>query len=196
MEKSKKGPALLGKDGNALVSLIVINVVVFVVIKFIEIIFYFSKLDVVIYNQTLLSQFALVSDAKNLLSSPWAIFTYMFIHNNLIGMLGNMMWLWAFGYILQDLAGNKKIIPLYIYGGIVGAIFFIAAHYIIPSSHTGLDHMLGAGIPLIAVCIATTTLAPQYRIFPFLAGGIPLWIVTAIFVLINMYNFQSQFPKW
>lgn len=191
MEKSKNGPALLGKDGNALVSLVIINVVVFALIKFIEIIFHFSKLDVLVYNQTILSRFTLTSDAKNLLSSPWTVFTYMFVHNSLIGMLGNMMWLWAFGYILQDLAGNKKIIPIYIYGGVIGAMFFIAAHYIVPSSYNGVYYILGAGVPLMAVSIAATALSPKYRIFPFLGGGIPLWVVTSIFILINiLMNFN------
>ena len=41
-------------------------------------------------------------------------------------MLGNLLWIAAFGYILQDLAGNSKLIPLFIYGGLAGALFFIA----------------------------------------------------------------------
>lgn len=53
--------------------------------------------------------------------------------SGLMRILSNMIWLWAFGYILQDMAGNDKIIPIYIYGGLAGGIVFITANYAIPA---------------------------------------------------------------
>ena len=44
-----------------------------------------------------------------------------------------MLWLWCFGYILQDLTGSKKIIPILIYGALGGAIAFILAYNLLPS---------------------------------------------------------------
>jgi membrane associated rhomboid family serine protease len=43
-----------------------------------------------------------------------------------------MLWLWMFGYIFHDLTGNKKIIPLFIYGALGGAIAFMLAYNFIP----------------------------------------------------------------
>ena len=37
----------------------------------------------------------------------------------------------------------------------------------------------------MAVAIATTTLSPDYRLFKMLNGGIPLWILTVLFVIID-----------
>ena len=57
--------------------------------------------------------------------------TYMFSDTgyNLIRIISNMLWLWAFGFILQEMTGNDKLIPIYIYGGVFGGIVFIAANY-------------------------------------------------------------------
>ena len=43
----------------------------------------------------------------------------------------------------------------------------------------------GAAASVIAVAVATTMLAPDYRIFQMLNGGIPLWIITIIFIAID-----------
>jgi len=37
----------------------------------------------------------------------------------------------------------------------------------------------------MAIAVATTTLAPDYRLFPLINGGIPLWVLTMIFVAID-----------
>ncbi len=88
-----------------------------------------------------------------------------------------LLWLWGFGYILQDLTGTKKIIPIYLYGGVAGAIFFIATQYTFPVLRANVDAvfpLIGAGSAVMAIAVATTTLAPNYRLLPMLNGGIPL----------------------
>jgi hypothetical protein len=37
----------------------------------------------------------------------------------------------------------------------------------------------------MAVAVSTTMVAPDYRIFPMLNGGIPLWVLTLLFVIID-----------
>lgn len=45
---------------------------------------------------------------------------------------------------------------------------------------------LGASAGVMAIAIATTMIAPDYRIFPMLNGGIPLWVLTVVFVIIDL----------
>src|SRR5258708_35359979 len=45
--------------------------------------------------------------------------------------------------------------------------------------------LAGANPAVVAVAVATTTVAPDYRIFPMINGGIPLWIPTLVYLLIN-----------
>jgi hypothetical protein len=99
-----------------------------------------------------------------------------------------MLWLWAFGYIFQDLTGSRKIIPVYIYGALAGAIAFVGAFHVIPTLKDHIDNAnaVGASAGIMAIAIATTTIAPGYRIFPMLNGGIPLWVLTMIFLIIDL----------
>ena len=109
-------------------------------------------------------------------------------------MLSTVLWLWSFGYILQDLTGNQKLIPIYIYGGIVGAVFFVLTNNIFPVLARNVavtPDMIGAGASLMAVAVATTTLAPDYRIFPLINGGVPLWVLTLVFVAIDYATIAS-----
>ncbi len=85
------------------------------------------------------------------------------------------------------LTGNKKIIPLYIYGGLVGAIIYVVAFNTLPPlKHISSSSiLLGASASVMAIAMATTTLAPNYRIFPLIGRGIPLWVLTLIFITID-----------
>ena len=112
----------------------------------------------------------------------------MFTHDSIWGLISSLLWLWAFGYILQDLTGNNKLIPIYLYGGFAGGIVFLITVNLFPAlaNHvTTLGPLMGAGAAVMAIAVATTTLAPEYRIFPLINGGIPLWVLMVVFVAID-----------
>jgi len=140
-----------------------------------------------VFDAEILNWFILPSNLKTLATRPWTILTYMFMHVEPMHMIGNILWLWAFGYILQDLSGPKKIIPIFIYGGLAGGIFYVISYNLIPvlSEASQFSNLLGASAGVMAVAIATTALAPGYRIFPMINGGIPLWVLTLIFVVLD-----------
>ena len=46
--------------------------------------------------------------------------------------------------------------------------------------------MLGGNAGVMAIAVATTTLSPDYRLFKMLNGGIPLWILTLLYIIIDM----------
>jgi hypothetical protein len=115
----------------------------------------------------------------------------MFVHDTqgVWHILGNLLWLWAFGYILQDLTGNRKIIPVFIYGALAGAIAYMLAFNFIPplaAQLTTETRAMGASAGIMAIAIGVTTLAPGYRIFTMLNGGIPIWILTVIYLVLDL----------
>ena len=194
MQQNKRNSTLLGSDRNALVWLIIINAVVFVLINFIKIIFYLSESDINSFYNDVLSWFVLPAQVGKLATRPWTALTYMFTHESIWSLIGTLLWLWGFGYILQDLTGNKKIIPVYLYGGVAGAIFFIITQYSFPVLRAEIGNvypMIGAGSAVMAVAVATTTLAPNYRLLPMINGGIPLWVLTLIFAAFDYATIAS-----
>ncbi len=46
--------------------------------------------------------------------------------------------------------------------------------------------MLGASAGIMAIAIGVTTLAPNYKIFQMLNGGIPIWIITVVYLVLDM----------
>lgn len=185
---------LLGQDGNALITLIAINAVVFVIVKFVEIAYDISGMEKAKYFQNVFNWFVVPANAEKLFTRPWSLVTYMFTEYRPFSLIANMLWLWWFGYILQDLTGNRKLGPIYLYGGFAGAVFFALAANLIPALHQQLDTvapLVGAGSAVMAVAVATTLFAPDYRIFPMINGGIPLWVLTSIYVLIDFATITS-----
>ena len=176
----------LGDDNNALMGLVAINSIIFVSLGLIQVIYQMSGSTAQAFSYEILRWVILPAKLSTLAIMPWTVFTYMFVHTGLFYTLITMLWLWAFGSILQTLSGNRKIIPVYIYGGLAGAVFFIAISYAIPELRNGNDYstMFGGSASIMAVAVAATALAPKYKLFPMLNGGIPLWVLTVIYVLI------------
>jgi hypothetical protein len=105
-----------------------------------------------------------------------------------------MLWLWSFGYIFQDLSGNKHIVPVYIYAGAIGAVGFLAANSFMPASLHSAQAIMGAGASIVGIAVATTVLAPKYKLFPLVNGGIPLWVLTLIFLVLD-FSTASVVPS-
>jgi membrane associated rhomboid family serine protease len=184
----------LGQDGNALVMLLASIVIIFCVFEFMYLVYRLSGADIQAYYKNILDWFRLPPDVDKFMTRPWTIITHPFVQDDLFRLLGNLLWLWAFGYILQDLAGNNKLIPIFIYGSMAGAAFFILSYNIFPKLAILLPNvppLEGAAAGAMAVAISTTMLAPDYRIFPMINGGIPLWILTLIFVIIDLVGISN-----
>ncbi len=190
----------IGQDGNALTLLMAVNLIVFVILAFVKVVYYFSKADqgLAFFYNDFFYWLTLPADLDKFLSRPWTLITHMFVHDtqNIWHILGNMLWLWAFGYILQDLAGNRKIIPIFLYGALAGAFAYMLAYNIIPplKEHIAYAQAFGASAGIMAIAIATTTLAPNYRIFQMLNGGIPIWIITVLYLIIDLATIPESNP--
>jgi membrane associated rhomboid family serine protease len=188
----------LGEDNNALIALVTINAIGVVTLGLIKIIYLFVDSPTANFSAEILPWFELPAKLSTLAKAPWTILSYMFVHTRFIPAFTNMLWLWAFGSILQDMAGNKKLIPIYLYGGFAGALAFIAFNYAIPQLRPLVNYSFinGANASIMAIAIATTTLSPDYRIFRMLNGGIPIWILTTLFVIIDFAGTGTSAPAF
>lgn len=184
----KKQRFTLGNPDNALMWLFAINVIFFLILQTIRVAINVNDhSDAVFYSQVT-GNFQLPASLLNLSKKPWTIISFMFSDVNLMRAFSNMLWLWGFGSVLQNLTGNRKLIPVYLYGGFAGALFFIVAVYLIPTNRAIIDAMglLGANAPVMAVAVAATAIAPNYRFFSHIRGGIPIWVLTAIYIAIDL----------
>lgn len=191
----RRNPFLLGASNNALTALFAINAMVFVLLMVLQVALYAGAKTPGYFQSTILQWFQMPASLTQLSTRPWTLFTYMFTEQgaSIFNGIANMFWLWTFGFILQSITGNSKLIPIYIYGGIVGAIFFIVAYYVVTPiiPYRGGAALLGANASVMAVAMATTTLTPGYRFFQQIRGGIPIWVLMAVYILIDFAGAAS-----
>ncbi len=194
LDYKRNRPIRLGDDGNALVALFAINTIFFLLILLIEVSFHFSERSKDAFITEVLSWFWLPSSFESFIKQPWSIVTYMFsdTSSQLIRLAVNMIWLWGFGRMLQQAYGNDKLIPIYLYGGITGGLFFMLSNVFVPVSGAVTTSLLGANTGVLAIAMATTTLMPNYRFFTQIRNGIPLWVLMAIFILIDLAGIAGQ----
>jgi membrane associated rhomboid family serine protease len=181
-------------DNNALMMLIIINVLVFILLHFIKTIYGLSHVPLDEFMKNTYAWFTLPADFAKFFQRPWALITAIFTQLNTFLMLSNLFWLWTFGYILQDLVGNRKIIPLYLYGGIAGGIVFMLTYNLVPQLQPlkGSEVFFGSATSVVAIALAATVISPQYRLFPMINGGIPLWIITVVFFIIDFASMSRN----
>jgi membrane associated rhomboid family serine protease len=195
-KNQKRNLLRFGSDNNALVALIVVNAVFFMTLLFLQVAFFFDDKTLSAFYDGIIKWIELPADFNLFLTRPWTLLTYMFSDTNagLMRIISNMLWLWAFGYVFQHYLGNERLIPTYIYGGIIGAVVFIAAHYFISPLKGNITHagLIGANAATMAVAAATTMIAPDHRFFTQIRKGIPIWVLLAVYVIIDFAGVASM----
>jgi membrane associated rhomboid family serine protease len=120
-----------------------------------------------------------------LLEQPWTLFSYMFLHEDFFHILFNMLWLFWFGEIFVLYLGDKKILPLYLWGGIMGALLYIASFNLIPVFAARLQTavLMGASASVLAIVFGAVTLNPDHRVQLVFIGDVRIKYI-ALFTLV------------
>lgn len=122
------------------------------------------------------------------LSKFWTLFTYGWIHEGFWVLFSNMIWLYAFGSLVQMLIGHRQLIPMFIYCLLAGGIFYELGQLIPGSYFSGRTAMFGAQGGIVGLSVAALTLAPGYRFYLGETIRIPIWVVAAIFYVLQLMN--------
>jgi len=168
------------KSGSKLYMLIGINVIVFLAIGAA------SVLENLVLNsdnvyQLAYSYLTLPSYLPRLAAHFWTPLTYMFMHADFLHLLFNMLWLYWLGQIFEEFLGDKRILGLYLMGGLAGALFFVGSYNLFPMfTQNGIyvgASVVGASASVMAIIAAAATITPNYEIMLF--GILPIklkWI--------------------
>lgn len=181
--------------GTMSTKLIFVNIGVFVLfnIGFYLLAFLLEKTD---FYRDVSFWFMVPASLKKLLYQPWSIITYMFMHDGILHILSNMLVLFIFGRILNDLLGNRKILPIYILGGLAGIALFLLTYNLFPvfSGNIGTAYLVGASAAVMAVMLAATTLAPDYVIRLWIIGDVKIKYIALVFVMLDLLMIPRDNP--
>lgn len=179
------------RQGNSLTRLIYINIAVFILITIAAVIgFLLNNPEI---SEKVLYYISVPSSFKVLLLRPWTIITYMFVHQGIWHILFNMLWLYWFGSIFLEYLDQRKLVAVYLMGGISGALVYILSFNIFPvfSAVVTDSVAIGASASVMAIVIAIAAYVPDYTVHLFLFGRIKIkYMALAIFILTSVMDFS------
>ena len=179
------------KSGTALTRLLYLNAAIFILIKIIEVVGVLSASPAL--APTVISFLAVPASLEALLSKPWTPMTYMFTHQGFIHLLFNMLWLWWFGKIFLSYLDQRKLVSLYIMGGLGGAILYIALFNIFPAfaGTVNVSIALGASASVMALVVATAVYLPEMEMHLLFFGREKLkYLALITFLITSVFDFS------
>ena len=163
--------------GGMHVKLLFVNAIVFILIGFLHV--FTRLLGNIEFQQTtaifLHDIFALQADFLGLITKPWGLITSIFSHFEFMHFLFNMLFLFFAGQLYEQLFGGKKLLNIYILGGIAGGILEIVAHELFPALSNSQSIVVGASGSIMAIFIAAAMYRPNTKIMLF--GILPIRII-------------------
>ena len=161
-------------NGSNLIKLIYINSGVFILLTVAAILgFLVSNPEIPDKALNLLS---VPSSLTALLIRPWTLLTYMFVHKDIWHILFNMLWLYWFGRIFLEYLDQRKLVAVYLLGGLSGALIYILSFNVFPA-FAGLVNesvAIGASASVMAVVIAIAAYVPDYTVQLLLIGRVKI----------------------
>jgi membrane associated rhomboid family serine protease len=173
---------LVQQPGEGLLKIIVVNCLLFLVLMLIRIAMIIGGKAWV--YESLLEQLTLSADIKANLLHPWRFVSYFFVHVEIFHLAFNMMFLYWFGKILQEVVGNNKSVQTFFYGGIMGAIAFILAYNFIPYfDRQNGSYLLGASGGVFAIVLAAATLRPNFEVHLVFIGPVRIKYIAGFYLI-------------
>lgn len=118
-----------------------------------------------------------------LVTRPWTLVTYMFLHASLLHLFFNMLVLYFFGTVLERRAGNRQLLAIFFTSGILSAIGY--AFLSQPIFNISPGTMVGASGAIYGVFAALTMLEPDMRVYVYF---VPMRLKHAL-VLFALFDF-------
>jgi len=179
------------KNGNNLTKLIYINIAVFILITIVGVIGFLINNPLI--SEEAINLISVPSALKSLLIKPWTLITYMFVHKDIWHILFNMLWLYWFGRIFLEYLDQRKLVAVYLLGGISGALVYILSFNIFPafSSVVSESVAIGASASVMAIVVSIAAYVPDYTVNLLLLGRIKIkYMALAIFVMTSIMDFS------
>ncbi|GAB4048407.1 rhomboid family intramembrane serine protease [Spirosoma litoris] len=174
------------KPNNTLVQLILINTVVFLVLLLTKVGLTLGEKDYV--YDFIRSQLMLPGTITAFAHKPWTLVTYFFTHDEIFHILYNMLFLYWFGRLIDEYLGNRRLIGLYIMGGLAGGLLYLAMYNLVPyfQHYAEGARMLGASAAAFSVAVGAATLLPNYTFHLLFFGPVRIKYIVFFFIVLSV----------
>lgn len=180
-------------QNTTLIKLLYINLAVFIGIKLLYLIFWLLATQLT-PEQFALNWLAVPAKLSSLVVKPWTVVSYMFLHIDFWHIIGNMLWLYFLGQLFVEFIGERKLLTVYIAGGIAGALLYILFFNIFPvfKGVMPISKALGASASVMAIIIAVGTYVPNFSIRLLFLGNVKLKYIAIFWFVFDLLSISNS----
>ena len=128
-------------------------------------------------------------DPNYLVTRPWTLVSYIFLHTSLLHLLFNMLVLYFFGTALEKRVGNRQLLAIFFTAGILSAIGYTFLSR--PIFNISPVPMVGASGAIYGVFAALTMLEPDIRVYVYFVP-MKLKYALVLFALLDFLMVNSS----
>ena len=164
--------------GNIIEKLIFINIGVFVFALLLTV---FSRL----YNgegNFIVNWFSLDDNFSSMLTKPWSIISYGFLHGGFLHILFNLIGLYFIGNLFLQYFSEKQLLSFYLLGTFFGGILYLLSQNYFPLFEGKRTYLVGASAGVSAIFVGVAAYIPNYQLKIRFIGYVKLWYLAAIWV--------------
>lgn len=180
-------------SGNPVFFYIGINTIVFVAVALFGVTYFLAGNTAIPFLDYAREYFAFPAALPKIAIRIHTLITYQFLHEGILHVLFNMLWLFWLGRIFSDFVKPRQFHFVYLTGGVMGAVFFALAYNIFPvfAGQIYAATIIGSSASVMAIAVATTTLLPDYTMSLMLIGNIKLRYIILIYIVIDLIGIAS-----
>jgi membrane associated rhomboid family serine protease len=167
------------RSGSMTIRLVLANLAVFFLITLIGV---FERLQASA-NALEAYIFALPTDLSLLAQQPWTLFTSLFAHFGLWHLFGNLLFLYFAGQTYERYFGGKRLLHLYLLGGLAGNLTEIVAPLLFTALQGGSFTVVGASGAIMAIFMALAFSQPQLQVQLFGIFPLRIYMLALFFFL-------------
>lgn len=130
----------------------------------------------------LLDWTSLSSNVMKMITRPWTLLTYAFLHAEFFHLLFNMIVLNFASRLFTTYFTQKQLFGVYLLGAIFAGLLFVATDFIFQNNTL----LVGASGAIMAVLVAAATYTPFSEVRLLLIGNVKMWHIALALVVLDM----------
>jgi membrane associated rhomboid family serine protease len=179
------------RKGTTLHKLIYINLGLFLAVQIVRMVLLLSNSSDNFVS--FLDYLAVPANLDVLARRPWTLISYMFLHVDFIHILFNLLWLYWFGTVFVQELGLKKLLSVYLTGGLAGGVLFVLFYNVFPVFEPVREGSIamGASASVMAIVVAAATYRPERRMHLIFIGPVKIvYIALIMFIFTSLVDFS------
>jgi membrane associated rhomboid family serine protease len=182
------------RSKTVLPRLILINAGIWLAIGAMRVFSFLFKVPDNTLTNYIVDYFALPANLGSLMSRPWTLVSYMFLHIDFFHVLFNMLWLFWFGKIFLEFLKQGQLLVIYLLGGLSGGILYLVFYNIFPVFEKSIDlsFALGASASVMAIVTAISVYVPGYSVYLLFLGRIRIFYIALFLFVVDFFMIRSE----